>query len=186
MENTFIGKEALAILAWTGIIVGVDYFAILAAVMVDLRAGTLKARARGERTTSRGYRRSVDKAGRYIITLLACTLIDLILVLSAIFLRSSMNFSVPAFPLFTTLGAVAMCLIEMKSVMESAQSKRDYRELVRNLNDLLNDKDLRTLIDSFRASAQQSTQSADVSSKVRVQPSAQARTDASACGDEEA
>lgn len=184
MENTFFGKEALIALAWTGMIVGVDYFAILAAVLVDLRAGTIKARARGERTTSRGYRRTVDKAGRYIITLLACTLIDIILVLSAIFLRYGMEFSVPAFPVFTTLGAVAMCLIEAKSVMESAQSKNDYKELARNLNDLLNDKDIRSLIDNFRASAKPSVPSTDVSIPAQVPPAVQAQKPSNACEDE--
>lgn len=186
MENTFIGKEAMAALAWTGIIVAVDYLAILAAVLVDLRAGTMKARARGERTTSRGYRRSVDKAGRYIITLFACTLIDAILVLSAIFLRYGMEFTVPAFPLFTTLGAIAMCLIEMKSVMESAQSKHDYKELARDLTELIKDKDLQALIYSFRAFAPQSAPTADASTPMPAQPSAQAQSALRASTDEEA
>lgn len=149
----FVNEEALGCLAWAGIIVAIDYFVLLMAVLVDLRAGTMRARRRGERPTSRGYRRTVDKASRYMVTLLACTLVDVILVLSAVFLRYNMDVRMLVFPFLTTFGSLAMCLIEVKSVMENSQKKDDYAELVRELNRLLSDKGVREIIDKIRASA---------------------------------
>lgn len=149
----FMNEDAVACLAWSGIIVAIDYIVLVLAVLVDLRSGTMRALRRGERRTSRGYRRTVEKVSRYMVTLLACTLVDVILVLSAVFLRYDMGVHIPVFPLLTTLGALAMSLIEVKSVMENSQSKDDYTELVRELNRLLSDKDVRAVIDKFRSSA---------------------------------
>lgn len=57
-------------------LVAIDYVCVLLAVLADLRSGILKARRQGVKRTSRGLRRSVEKAGRYYVMLFAMTLID--------------------------------------------------------------------------------------------------------------
>ncbi len=127
-----------------------DYVGVLLSILIDLRSGTINARRRGVPRTSGGYRRTVDKASRYFITLLALSVIDGVFMVVALLLRSTMGWSIPVLPLFTTIGAISLCLIEAKSVMENTQQKSDFTSAADSLSDLLDDKSLRRLIDALR------------------------------------
>lgn len=135
---------------WVAVIVVAEYVAVLAAMLIDLRAGTLKARRRGEKRTSRGYRRTVDKASRYFITLLALSVMDAVVVMTLYYMRVGMGWHVPVFPILTTIGAAGLIMIEVKSVMESAQQKGDYRRAVNDLAQLLSEPALQRLLDMIR------------------------------------
>lgn len=156
MTHTFITPSPVTATAllWALIILSADYLAVVAAVIVDLRSAVLKARRQNLPRTSRGYRRSIDKARRYLTTLLALSAVDAMIVLTAVMLRSTMQWAVPALPLFTTIGALAITLIEAKSVVENTQDARRYRDAMRSLSNALDSDELRRLIDTLRSLAQ--------------------------------
>lgn len=147
---TFLTPAMLQTAAWTVILVLTDYVAVMLAVAVDLRSGTMRARREGRPRTSRGYRRTVDKASRYFVTLLALTIIDVLLVLSVFLLQATAGISLPAFPLFTTLGAIGLTLIEVKSVMENSRHRKDLQDAARSVNDLLQDPAITELMERLR------------------------------------
>lgn len=116
-----------------------EYLALLVAVLLDFRAGLRKARQRGEKATSRGFRRTVSKAASYFSALLSLSLMDVPLVVTMLYMRVAMQWSLPCFPLFTTVGALAMIMIEGKSIRESALDKRDISTVVQTLRELVGD-----------------------------------------------
>lgn len=130
---------------WLLVLLGADYVGVIAAVAVDLRSGLRKSTRLGRRHTSRGYRRTVDKALRYLATLLSLTLVDFILVLAALCLRITAGWSLPALPWLTTAGALFMMLVEAKSVVENLHEGSDLAEATRSLSKLLADKRLHDL-----------------------------------------
>lgn len=137
-------------LLWLLAMVSTDYLAVIIAVLIDLRSGTLKAKREGIPRTSRGYRRTVEKLSRYLITLLALSAVDAMIVTAALLLKSTMDWAVPVFPLFTTVGAVALALIEGKSVMENSQRRRDFTDAASEVTTLLNHKEIQKLAETLR------------------------------------
>lgn len=127
-------------------LVALDYVSVLIAVLADMRSGILKAKRTGETRTSRGYRRTVEKASRYYITLIAMTVIDSMTVSSLIFLSMTGNTTIPPMPLFTTIGAIGLCLIELKSIYENSQVKGDYDSVLKWLQKAFKDPKIRELI----------------------------------------
>ncbi len=119
-------------------LVAVDYVCVLLAVLADLRSGILKARRQGVKRTSKGLRRSVEKAGRYYVMLFAMTLIDA-MVCGALLVAAADGPSLPPLPVFSTLGAVGLAMIELKSIYENAQDKSDYDRIIGQLRKLLDD-----------------------------------------------
>ncbi|MCM1355604.1 MAG: phage holin family protein [Staphylococcus sp.] len=113
------------------------YTAVLVAVVADLASGLRKARIRGEKCSSSGLRRTVDKIGRYYIALFSMTVIDIMIVSALNHLSASGTDLIPPFPYLSTLGAVALALIELKSIFESADEKGDMRRTIRELISLL-------------------------------------------------
>ncbi len=113
------------------------YSGVLVAVLADLFSGLRKARLRGERCTSSGLRRTVDKIGRYYLALFSMTVIDVMLIAALRQLGESGTPPFPPFPYLTTLGALALGLIELKSICERADEKGDIRRSICELVDLL-------------------------------------------------
>lgn len=132
------------------ILSAIDYCAVFLAVLIDLRSGTLRARREGVPRTSRGYRRTVEKLSGYFVTMLALSVIDALLVLSALLLRVTAGYELPLFPLMTTLGAVGLTLIELKSVMENTRRKSDIMSAARSLSDMLGSKEVRGLVEELK------------------------------------
>lgn len=120
-------------------LVAIDYVCVLLAVLADLRSGILKARCQGVKRTSRGLRRSVEKAGRYYVMLFAMTLIDAMVCGALLFVAAADGPSLPPLPVFSTLGAVGLAMIELKSIYENAQDKSDYDRIIGQLRKLLDD-----------------------------------------------
>lgn len=155
MNTTLItlSPHTLSALLWVLAITVADYLCVVIAVAVDLRSAVLRARRQNVPRTSGGYRRTIAKLQRYLTTLLALTAVDALLVVTALMLRSTMQWAVPPLPLFSTVGAVAMALIEAKSVVENTQDARQYRQALRSLSRALDDRELHRLIDSLRSIA---------------------------------
>jgi phage-related holin len=95
------------------------YCIVLFAIIADLISGVRKAKKRGDARTSTGYKKTVDKITRYYNMLFVVSLIDVILVVSQV----HSLFHIPVLPYFTAVGALALCLIELKSIYESAEDK---------------------------------------------------------------
>lgn len=146
-----LSPELVGELLWVAAMLLIDYAAVVAAILIDLRSGVLKARREGKRLTSRGYRRTVEKASRYLVTLLSLTVVDSVVIVAAMLFRATMGWSVPVFPLFSTLGAIALALIEGKSVMENTQRKADFAEAADKAADLLTMDELRRLIEALKS-----------------------------------
>lgn len=95
------------------------YVIVLFAIIADLISGIRKAKKRGDARTSTGYKKTVDKITRYYNMLFVVSLIDVILVVSQ--LHALLH--IPILPYFTAVGALALCLIELKSIYEKAEDK---------------------------------------------------------------
>lgn len=138
MEQTM--NEVLTMrMGWIAALVAVDYVCVLLAVLADLRSGVLKSRRQGVRRTSRGLRRSVEKAGRYYVMLFAMTLIDAMVCGALLFVAAADGPSLPPLPVFSTLGAIGLAMIELKSIYENAHEKDDYDRIIGQLRKLLDD-----------------------------------------------
>lgn len=151
MNPIAISPETSSTLLWVALILLFDFFAVIVATVVDLASAIKKARRLSIKRTSRGYRRTVDKLLRYILTLISLSAVDALLVVSTLSLRSTMDWHLPVFPLFATIGAIAMSLIEAKSVIENVHSKSDLTSAADAATALLTDPSLRALIDSIRS-----------------------------------
>jgi phage-related holin len=101
------------------------YTVVLFAIIADLISGVRKAKKRGDARTSTGYKKTVDKITRYYNMLFVVSLIDVILVVSQVHAL----FHIPVLPYFTAAGALALCLIELKSIYESAEDKTKINEI---------------------------------------------------------
>lgn len=119
------------------LLLSVEYAGVFLAVVADLISGLRKSHSRGERCTSWGLRRSVDKLLRYYLALMALSLVDFMAVAAFIVLRDAGSVSIPEFPFLTTFGALSMALIEVKSIFEKAEDKGDFRRAATLLTDLL-------------------------------------------------
>lgn len=114
-----------------------DYLCVLVSIVADLFSGLRKARQRGEKCTSAGLRRTVDKIGRYYLALFSMTVIDVLLLVSMSYLEDEGLSFIPLFPYLTTFGALSLSLIELKSICEASDEKGDFRDGVSTLLTLL-------------------------------------------------
>ena len=125
------------------LLVIIDYFCVLIAVLADLVSGLRKAKSRGEKCTSSGLRRSVDKIGRYYLALFSMSIIDVLILASLHCLKESGIDLMPCVPYMTTFGAISLTLIEVKSICERSDEKGDLRMTVTRLLELLTRLNLR-------------------------------------------
>lgn len=103
--------------------------ALLLAMLIDLISGVQKARARGEATTSQGFKKTCEKARKYFgpyivlicIDLLACVLIPV--------------------PAFSMLWAAYCIFCEFKSVREKSWQKEELRKAEKTMNIIIENKD---------------------------------------------
>ena len=114
---------------------------ILIAMTIDLIFGIRKARINGEATTSRGLKKTCDKARKYFSPLLCIVCIDLI------------SCVVTSVPLFSMLWSVYCIFCEFMSVREKAWQKAEIRQQERTMRVLLDNKDdiAKALIEAMTA-----------------------------------
>ena len=98
-----------------GIIIACWLFATMACI-VDFWSGTLTAKILGEKLMSHGFRRTIVKIGDYARVLMFTFMIDA--------LGSLLSFYV--LPFATILCAIAVLLIEGKSVMENSKRRKAH------------------------------------------------------------
>lgn len=114
---------------------------ILIAMTIDLIFGIRKARINGEATTSRGLKKTCDKARKYFSPLLCIVCIDLI------------SCVVTSVPMFSMLWSVYCIFCEFMSVREKAWQKAEIRQQERTMRVLLDNKDdiTKALIEAMTA-----------------------------------
>lgn len=124
----------------------IEYSGVLFAIIADLCSGLHKARINNIPRTSRALRRTVDKITRYFNTLLALTILDGMIIAGIIYLRTSDIASLPVIPIFSMLGAIALTLIEIKSICEKSEEKGDLSQAAKTIKELLESPTLKTLL----------------------------------------
>lgn len=152
MENTIFTAEMTERLLWILAIVVAEYFLVLAAAAADLASGLRKARRRGETTRSRALRRTVDKLARYYNVLIVLTVVDVMQITAAVFLRTVESYDVPTIPIFTLIGSLGMAFIEVKSIFEKGddKEKQQLAELVSLLEVIADNDRLKRIIEKLK------------------------------------
>lgn len=109
------------------VILGLILFAILILPLVfiflDLWSGTRKANERGERITSDGWKRTVNKVCKYYNAVLAMTVIDMVQMLPLWYIDTYYDYNIPVFPFLSALAVIAVGAIEVKSILEKSDEK---------------------------------------------------------------
>ncbi len=137
MEHQF---DKLIVVLW---ILFSEYILVFLAMMADLWSGVRKAKQRGDRRTSYGYQRTVAKASRYYNMMIALTVIDAMQIIGVWYLSTFYDYRLPIFPFITTIGAIGVGFIELKSIYEKAEdkAKNDYAQLAVLIGKLAQNKD---------------------------------------------
>lgn len=113
----------------TALIVALCMGALVVSMGVDLFFGVKKAKENGEATTSRGFKKTCDKARKYFSPFLVAVCIDIIACI------------IIPFPVFSMIWAGYCVFCEFVSVREKSWQKAEIRRQERTLNVLLENKD---------------------------------------------
>lgn len=130
------------------VFIGVCYALCVIAVILDLISGVKKAKARGEYRSSRKFRRTVDKLVKYLNMLAVLTCIDAIQIFSFYIINAQSGKIFIMLPLFTGLGTIFACFVELKSIYEKNTDKRkaEIEETARALKEIISDESNREFI----------------------------------------
>lgn len=114
------GLNELIISGW--ILFGILLTPLIFGAM-DFNSGVRKAKLRGEKITSDGWRRSVKKVGEYYRLLFALVIVDCMHIGCSWYLNSFYDYHIPTFPFITLVGALVVAAIEIRSIREKAEDK---------------------------------------------------------------
>lgn len=103
--------------------------ALVVSMGVDLFFGVKKAKENGEATTSRGFKKTCDKARKYFSPFMVAVCIDLIACI------------VLPFPIFSMIWAGYCVFCEFASVREKSWQKAEIRKQERTMRILLENKE---------------------------------------------
>ena len=118
------------------------YFLVIVAIVADLWSGVRKAKINGVARSSYGYRRTVDKISRYYNVLLALTVVDAMQMSSIWYLDKYYHYDrLPMFPFITLVGAIGLCVIEIKSIYEKAEDKVRIENVANMAGKIITNKD---------------------------------------------
>ena len=102
---------------------------ILCAMLMDLISGVKKAIEMGKATTSTGYKRTIQKAQKYLSPFSCLVFIDL-----------ACSVIIPI-PVTSMAWAAYCCFCEFKSVREKAWQKEELRKAERTMSVVIENKD---------------------------------------------
>ena len=112
--------EKILITLW--ILFGI-YLMVFIMILADLWSGVRKAKRLGVARTSYGYKRTVSKLAQYYNLLIALSVVDTMQMSAVWYLETYYQYTLWLFPFITLIGAIALCLIEVKSIYEKAEDK---------------------------------------------------------------
>lgn len=151
-QNTEIDviKEILNLAAPQVTILAMIYVLVIVLVFLDLWAGVTKAKERGEYRSSVGFRRTVEKVGKYFNMLFAITVIDTVQMIAVLQLKTQ-GVSIPLIPILTLLGGVFVGFIELKSIYEKNEDKERARisEAAKLAGEILKNQGLKDVLMSL-------------------------------------
>ncbi len=104
------------------------YSGILLVMLVDLITGIRKARIAGKATTSKGLRRTAQKAMQYFLPMLVLTAIDLV------------TATITSYPYLSGIFFVFICVIEFISVYENTHGEGSIKNVTKGLKIVVKDK----------------------------------------------
>lgn len=110
-------------------VIFICFLALLAAMLIDLIAGVMKAKELGITRTSTGYKKTCDKAKKYFPTFMEAALMDVVTCV------------ISPFPFFCIAWTIYLCFCEFKSVREKAFEKAEIRKQDRTMQVILENKD---------------------------------------------
>ncbi|MBK5721382.1 phage holin family protein [Dysgonomonas sp. Marseille-P4677] len=127
-----------------------EYILVFCMVIADLISGCKKAKQRGELRSSYGFRRTVDKLGRYYLPLFALTIVDVMQMLAVWYLNTFHDTHIPLFPIMTLLGAIGIGIIEIKSILEKAEDKVKFERVGQLAGSIYRNKeDFSAMLEAF-------------------------------------
>ncbi|ATA67266.1 hypothetical protein ACI75Y_02910 [Capnocytophaga stomatis] len=146
--------EKIFVTLW--IVFGI-YLLVMIAILADLWSGIRKAKLMNVTRTSYGYRRTITKISQYYNLLIALTVADALQMSAVWYSEQYYEYKIIFFPFVTLLGALMLCLIEVKSIYEKAEDKvrldsagqvvgkiitnrDDLGEIVKSVVDYMNEK----------------------------------------------
>lgn len=113
----------------SALIIAICMGALVASMGVDLFFGIKKAKENGEATTSKGFKKTCDKARKYFSPFMVAVCIDLIACI------------VLPFPIFSMIWAGYCVFCEFISVREKAWQKAEIRRQDRTFGIILENKE---------------------------------------------
>ena len=117
------------------------YVLVLLAILADLWSGVRKAKRNGVARSSYGFKRTIDKIARYYNVMLALSVIDAMQMASIWYLEKYYGYHWPMFPVVTLMGAIGICLIEIKSIYEKAEDKVRIENVANMAGKIITNKD---------------------------------------------
>lgn len=108
--------------AWLVII----YVSVILVMILDFITGVHKACKRGEATTSRGFRRTAEKASQYFLPMICLTAIDAI---ASVFLD---------YPYLTAIMGAFNIYIELRSIWENTHTTEETQKQQMCATELIN------------------------------------------------
>lgn len=111
------------------VLVALAVSAMLGAMITDFIFGVMKAKKRGEATTSTGYKKTAAKAQKYFSPFLVLVFIDLICC-----------YFIPI-PIFSMIWAAYCVFCEFKSVREKSWEKAELRKAEKTWSVIIENKD---------------------------------------------
>lgn len=111
------------------VLVAVSVAAMLGAMAVDLVTGVRKARQNGVATTSKGLKKTADKAVKYFTPYIVLVCADLICSI------------VISFPVFSMIWAAYCVCCEFRSVREKAWQKAEIEAAAKTLSVIIENKE---------------------------------------------
>lgn len=136
--NVINNMEKIFIILW--ITFGL-YCLVLVAILADLWSGITKARKAGIIRSSYGFRKTVEKMGRYYNVLFVLTIMDAMQIAAVWYMEEFYNKLIPMFPFITLIGSIGICLIEFKSIYEKSEDKVRFDEVGKMAGQILINKD---------------------------------------------
>lgn len=113
----------------SALLIAICMGALIVSMAVDLFFGIKKARQNGEATTSKGLKKTCDKARKYFSPFMVTVCIDLIACI------------VMPFPVFSMIWAGYCVFCEFMSVREKSWQKAEIRKQEKTISILLENKD---------------------------------------------
>ena len=113
----------------SALVIAICMGALIVSMAVDLFFGIKKARKNGEATTSKGLKKTCDKARKYFSPFMVTVCIDLIACI------------VMPFPVFSMIWAGYCVFCEFMSVREKSWQKAEIRKQEKTISILLENKD---------------------------------------------